>query len=85
MQVEDSDVITPELLVERGVVRKIKDGIKILGDGEIKRPVTIKAKIFSACSGRPRLPLQAAKQKQSKMHDRQSQYFFAFKLLTFKF
>ena len=49
-RIEDSDVITPELLVERGVVRKIKDGIKILGDGEIKRPVTIKAKIFSAAA-----------------------------------
>ena len=47
-RIEDSDVITPELLVDRGVVRKIKDGIKILGDGEIKRHVTIKAKIFSA-------------------------------------
>lgn len=49
-RIEDSDVITPELLVERGVVRKIKDGIKILGGGEIKRPVTIKAKIFSAAA-----------------------------------
>lgn len=49
-RIEDSDVITPELLVERGVVRKIKDGIKILGDGEIKRPVTIRAKIFSAAA-----------------------------------
>ena len=49
-RIEDSDVITPELLVERGVVRQIKDGIKILGAGEIKRPVTIKAKIFSAAA-----------------------------------
>ncbi|MDI6743989.1 MAG: 50S ribosomal protein L15 [Thermodesulfovibrionales bacterium] len=49
-RMEDSDVITPELLVERGLVKKIKDGIKILGDGEIKRPVTIKAKIFSAAA-----------------------------------
>ena len=49
-RIEDSDVITPGLLVERGVVRQIKDGIKILGAGEIKRPVTIKAKIFSAAA-----------------------------------
>jgi large subunit ribosomal protein L15 len=49
-RIEDSDVITPELLVERGIVGKIKDGIKILGDGEIKRPVTIKAKMFSAAA-----------------------------------
>lgn len=49
-RIEDSDIITPELLVERGVVRQIKDGIKILGAGEIKRPVTIKAKMFSAAA-----------------------------------
>ncbi len=49
-RIEDSDVITPELLVERGIIRQIKDGIKILGAGEIKRPVTIKAKMFSAAA-----------------------------------
>jgi large subunit ribosomal protein L15 len=44
----DLDIITPEVLVERGIVRDVKNGIKILGEGEIKGPLTIKANAFSA-------------------------------------
>lgn len=42
--------ITPELLFETGLVKeaKAKDGIKILGGGEIDRPLTVKAHFFSA-------------------------------------
>ncbi len=47
-KIEDADVITPEVLLEKGIIKDIKDGIKILGDGELKRAVTIKAKVFSA-------------------------------------
>ena len=39
--------VTPELLVESGLVRKIKDGIKILGDGEITKAITVRAHKFS--------------------------------------
>jgi large subunit ribosomal protein L15 len=39
---EDGTTVTPELLVEKKIVNKIKDGIKILGDGEINRSLTIK-------------------------------------------
>ncbi|MEJ2684158.1 MAG: 50S ribosomal protein L15 [Candidatus Sulfobium sp.] len=42
------DEITPELLLEERIVRDIKDGIKILGDGKIERAVTVKATAFSA-------------------------------------
>ncbi|OGW51038.1 MAG: 50S ribosomal protein L15 [Nitrospirae bacterium RBG_19FT_COMBO_42_15] len=42
-----SDVITPEALLERGVIRKLKDGVKILGEGDLKGPLTIKANKFS--------------------------------------
>lgn len=41
------DTITPELLVEKGIIKDIKDGLKILGSGAIQRPVTIKATAFS--------------------------------------
>jgi len=41
-------VITPELLIERGIVKRKKDGLKVLADGSIKRPVTIKANAFSS-------------------------------------
>ena len=39
--------ITPDVLVESGLVRKIGDGIKILGDGEITKAVTVRAHKFS--------------------------------------
>ena len=40
-------VITPELLIEKGVIKKMKDGLKVLANGSIQRPVTIKANAFS--------------------------------------
>ncbi|MEC4685812.1 MAG: 50S ribosomal protein L15 [Nitrospirota bacterium] len=45
--IEDADTITPELLLERGILKDIKDGLKILGDGELSRPLNIKAHAFS--------------------------------------
>ncbi|EJO5348495.1 50S ribosomal protein L15 [Clostridium botulinum] len=44
---EDGTVVTPELLVEKRVVRKVKDGIKILGNGNIEKKLTVKAAKFS--------------------------------------
>ena len=43
-------VITPELLVERGVIKKMKDGLKVLANGNIQRSVTVKANAFSAAA-----------------------------------
>ena len=39
--------ITPELLMATGMVKKLGDGLKILGDGELKAPMHITAHIFS--------------------------------------
>jgi large subunit ribosomal protein L15 len=39
--------ITPELLVERRVVKRLQDGLKVLADGELTRPLTISAHLFS--------------------------------------
>jgi large subunit ribosomal protein L15 len=39
--------VTPELLVERGLVKKIGDGVKVLGTGELKTALTIAAHRFS--------------------------------------
>ena len=36
-------VITPELLMEYGFVRKLNDGLNILGNGEVEKAFTIKA------------------------------------------
>lgn len=40
-------VITPELLKEVGMVKQVKDGIKILGDGTIEKGITVQAHKFS--------------------------------------
>ena len=47
-RIEDLNVITPEALYEKGIVKDIKDGLKILGGGEITKSLTVKANAFSA-------------------------------------
>lgn len=44
---EENTVVTPELLVERGIIKKINDGVKILGNGELTKILTVKAQKFS--------------------------------------
>jgi large subunit ribosomal protein L15 len=39
--------ITLELLVERGLVKRLGDGLKVLGGGELKSPLQISAHLFS--------------------------------------
>jgi large subunit ribosomal protein L15 len=48
IKIEGVDTITPEILMEKGILKDLKDGLKILGEGEIRRPITIKADAFSA-------------------------------------
>ena len=45
---EDGAVVDAEALVKAGVVRKELDGIKILGNGELTKKLTVKAAAFSA-------------------------------------
>ena len=45
---EDGTEVTPTLLVESGIVKNEKDGIKTLGNGELKKKLTVKANKFSA-------------------------------------
>jgi large subunit ribosomal protein L15 len=48
-KIENFDIITPDMLIEMGIIKELKNGgLKILGNGEIKRPFTIKADAFSA-------------------------------------
>lgn len=44
---EDVDTITPELLIERGVIGKLHDGLRVLGNGELERAVVVRAHYFS--------------------------------------
>ena len=44
----DADtVVTPELMKEIGMVKQVKDGIKILGNGTLEKNLTVKAHKFS--------------------------------------
>ncbi len=42
-----NEKITPEFLVQRGVVRELRDGLRVLGDGELKAPLQVTAHHFS--------------------------------------
>ena len=46
----DGDVITPEVLKERGIVKKQLSGIKVLSTGVIDKKLTIKAQRFSSAA-----------------------------------
>jgi large subunit ribosomal protein L15 len=45
---EAGTIVTPEVLVKRGIVKKLGDGLKILGDGEFTKALTVRAHKFSA-------------------------------------
>ncbi len=45
---EEGAVVTPELLVEEGVLKNLKGGLKVLGNGELSKKLTVKAHKFSA-------------------------------------
>jgi len=40
---EEGTQVTPEFLVETGYVKSIKDGLRILGEGELTKKVSVKA------------------------------------------
>ena len=44
----DGDAVSMETLLEKGVIRKELNGLKVLGRGEITKKLTVKATIFSA-------------------------------------
>jgi large subunit ribosomal protein L15 len=44
---EEGEVVTPESLLEKGIIKKMLDGVKILGDGELTKPLTVRAHAFS--------------------------------------
>jgi large subunit ribosomal protein L15 len=44
---QPNDEITPQRLLERRIIRKLKDGLKVLGAGEITFPITVHAHAVS--------------------------------------
>jgi large subunit ribosomal protein L15 len=47
-KIEGLDIITFDVLRDKGIIKNLKAGLKVLGDGELQRPVTVKAAVFSA-------------------------------------
>ena len=45
---EDGAVVTIDTLKELGLVKQVKDGVKILGGGEITRKLTVQVTKFTA-------------------------------------
>ena len=45
---EEGTVVTVEELISMGVVKKTYDGVKILGNGELTKKLTVRASAFSA-------------------------------------
>ncbi|MBS3970832.1 MAG: 50S ribosomal protein L15 [Clostridia bacterium] len=44
---DEGNVVTPELMLEKGIVKKSRDGVKVLGTGKISKALTVKAHAFS--------------------------------------
>ncbi|MDE5820598.1 MAG: 50S ribosomal protein L15 [Lachnospiraceae bacterium] len=45
---EDGDQVTIETLMEKGIVKNPRDGVKILGNGKLTKKLTVQANAFSA-------------------------------------
>ena len=44
----DGDEVTPEVLKEKGIIKQQLCGVKVLGNGELEKKLTIKANRFSS-------------------------------------
>lgn len=44
---ESGTEVTPEALVEAGIIKSVKDGVKILGNGELDKALTVRVHSFS--------------------------------------
>ena len=43
----EGDTFTPDHLLERGVIKKLHEGLKVLGTGQLTRKVRVEAHLFS--------------------------------------
>jgi large subunit ribosomal protein L15 len=41
-------IVTPEILLKHGLIKKVMDGVKVLGDGDLTKALTVRAHKFSA-------------------------------------
>lgn len=47
---DNGETVTVESLIERGIVKNPRDGVKILGNGELTKKLTVQANAFSAAA-----------------------------------
>jgi large subunit ribosomal protein L15 len=45
---EEGTIVTPDVLVKWGIVKRVRDGVKILGKGDLTKALTVHAHRFSA-------------------------------------
>ncbi|MEJ5169939.1 MAG: 50S ribosomal protein L15 [Fimbriimonadales bacterium] len=55
---QDGDEVTPEKLVQTGIIGKVKDGVKVLAFGELKKRLIVRAHKFSKAA---KAAIEAAK------------------------
>ena len=41
-------IVTPEIMLKHGIIKKLMDGVKVLGDGDLTKALTVRAHRFSA-------------------------------------
>ncbi len=44
---ENGSVVDPQALIEAGVIKKVLDGVRVLGNGELEKALTVRAHGFS--------------------------------------
>lgn len=44
---EEGATVTPELLMEKGLIKKVRDGLRVLGQGDVKKKFVVRAHHFS--------------------------------------
>jgi large subunit ribosomal protein L15 len=45
---EPGTIVTPEVLLKHGLIRKLREGVKVLAKGSLSKPLTVRAHQFSA-------------------------------------
>jgi large subunit ribosomal protein L15 len=48
---ENGTTVTPQTLLDARLIKKTGDGVKILGNGELERALTVQAHAFSKSAG----------------------------------
>ncbi len=63
---ESGSEVTPEKMIEMGIIKSLSNPVKVLADGEIDRPLTVKAHKFSASA---KAKIEAAGGKAEEVAD----------------